>query len=172
MADRERDRVERVAADEQANAIEGIETGDSGEAPGEPEREADDRAATGRPMLARVPGGVVAFGAGSLATATLLTLAGGGFVLYSIAAGRFYGYQPYQLYLAAFQFAVATVAQSLGVYFARQRVRWTWVMLGAALGTLTFVALPFSVLALACLGVGKYHFASHTPRSVIAGENV
>ncbi|PSP76220.1 hypothetical protein BRC86_01820 [Halobacteriales archaeon QS_3_64_16] len=171
MADRERDRVERVAGDEQANAIEGVGTGEPDEAPGEPRREGDDRTAGG-PMLAGVPEGVVAFGAGSLATATLLTLAGGIFILYSIVVGQFYGYQPYQLSLAAFQFAVATVAQLLGVYFARQRVRWTWVMLGAALGTLTFVALPFSVLALACLGVGKYHFASHTPRSVIAGENV
>lgn len=146
--------------------------GEIGDGPDAPGREDETTAsAQDGSLLARVPEAVVPLGAGSLATAMLLTLAGAGFIAYSIMVGEFHGYQPYQIYLAGFQFTVATVAQLLGVHFARQRVRWTMVMIAGALGTLTFVALPFSLLALVCLGLGKAHFSSHTPRSVIAGEN-
>lgn len=153
----------------------GETTGDGTE--NTPARDGDDTGSddtdSGRvgSVLARVPESVVPLGAGSLATATLLTLAGTGFIAYSVFVGEFYGYRPYQIYLAGFQFTVATIAQLSGVYFARQRVRWTLVMIAGALGTLTFVALPFSLLALVCLGLGKHHFSSHTPRSVIAAEN-
>lgn len=164
------DRAETGDGNATGAPVHGGEKGTDG-AEGIAETAGNEGEATGGSVLARVPEAVIPLGAGSLATATLLTLAGAGFIAYSIATGQFYGYQPYQIFLAGFQFSVATIAQVIGVHFARQRVRWTWVMIAGALGTLTFIALPFSVLALVCLGLGKYHFSSHTPQSVIAGED-
>lgn len=115
------------------------------------------------PLLAGVPEWVVALGAGSLLASTLITLGAAAFAGYSITAGQFYGYQPWQLGLATFQFSAATVFQAAGVYFARKRIRWLLVMLAAILGSLTFIALPFTVVALVCIGLGKYHFAQVTP---------
>ncbi|WP_254546746.1 hypothetical protein [Halomarina pelagica] len=126
--------------------------------------------AVDEPLLARVPDAVVSLGAGALATATLITLVGTLFVGYSVATGEFYGFQPYEMGLALLQFAVATVAMGAGVHFARQRTRWTLVMVAAALGSLTFITIPFTLTAFVCVGLGKYHFASHTPSAVIRGE--
>lgn len=116
-----------------------------------------------QPPLARVPEWVVALGAGALLASALVTFGLAVFAGYSLAAGRFYGYQPWQIGLATMQFGAATVFQAAGVYFARKRVRWMLVMLAAILGSLTFVALPFTLVALVCIGLGKYHFAQVTP---------
>lgn len=122
------------------------------------------------PLLSRVPGWVVPLGAGSLFTATLVTFAGFLFVAYGLATGTYFGFQPYELQLAAFQFVLATAAQAAGVYFALGRVRWTFVMVATVLGALAFITVPFSAIAFVCLGLGKYHFASFTPASLVGGE--
>lgn len=121
-------------------------------------------------LLARVPEWVVTLGAGSLLTATLITLTGTIFLWYSVSQGRFYGYEPYKIVLAAVQFTGVTVFQAVGVHWARNQIRWMWVMLAATAGSLTFVALPFTALALLCVGLGKYHFTLETPTKVIRGE--
>lgn len=121
-------------------------------------------------LLARVPEWVVALGAGSLLTATLITLAGSLFLWYSVSQRRFYGYEPYKIVLASVQFTGVTLFQAVGVHWARNRIRWMWVMLAAIGGSLTFVALPFTAVALVCVGLGKYHFTLETPVSVIRGE--
>jgi hypothetical protein len=113
-------------------------------------------------VLARVPEWVVALGAGSLATATLVTLAAALFMGYSVTTGQLYGYQPYQIGFATLQFAGVTVFQAAGTYYARGRTRWMWVMLAAIAGSLTLVVLPFTVVALLCIGLGKHHFSSYT----------
>jgi hypothetical protein len=121
------------------------------------------------PLLARVPEWVVPLGAGSLAASTLITTAIAIFIAYSIATGQRYGFESYELYLAEVQFILVTLFQAVGVYFARQRIRWIWVMLAAILGSLAFVTIPFTAVAVVCLGIGKYHFASHTPTTFIKG---
>ncbi len=126
--------------------------------------EEDDR------LLARVPEWVVTLGAGSLFTATLITLVGSIFLWYSVSQRRFYGYEPYKVVLLAVQFTGVTLFQSVGVRWARSRIRWMWVMLAAIAGSLTFVALPFTAVTLLCVGLGKYHFTFDTPTSVIRGE--
>lgn len=123
-----------------------------------------------QPLLARVPEWVVALGAGSLLASTLVTLGATAFVGYGFATGQFFGYQPYQIGLATMQFTGATIFQAFGVYFARKRVRWLLVMLAAILGSLTFIALPFTVVALVCIGLGKYHFAQSTPSEWLRSE--
>lgn len=123
-----------------------------------------------KPLLARVPEWVVPLGAGSLMASALITTGISVFIAYSIATGQRYGFEPYELYLAQFQFILATIFQAVGVYFARQRVRWIWVMLAAVLGSLAFVTIPFTALAILCLGVGKYHFSSHTPATYVKGD--
>lgn len=118
--------------------------------------EEDDR------LLARVPEWVVALGAGTLATSTLLTLVAALFMGYSFVTGQLYGYQPYQIAFATLQFTGVTIFQAAGTYYARDRTRWMWVMLSAIAGSLTLIVLPFTVVTLFCIGIGKYHFASHT----------
>lgn len=150
----------------------GTAVGDEGESA---DREAvEDRADQHVPeeddrLLARVPEWVVSLGAGSLLTATLITLAGTVFLWSAVADGRWYGYQPYKIVLAGLQFTMVTVFQAVGVYFARKRIKWMWVMLAAVAGSLTFVALPFTAVALVCVGLGKYHFTLDTPVSLIRG---
>ena len=122
-------------------------------------------------LLARVPEWVVALGAGSLLAATLLTGIGSLFLWYSVTQRQFYGFAPYKVVLLAVQFTGVTAFQALGVRWARARIRWMWVMLAAIGGSLTFVALPFTAVALLCVGLGKYHFTFDTPASVIRGED-
>ena len=122
-------------------------------------------------LLARVPEWVVALGAGSLLAATVLTFLGSLFLSYSVTQRQFYGYEPYKVVLLAVQFTGVTAFQALGVRWARARIRWMWVMLAAVGGSLTFVALPFTALALLCVGLGKYHFTFDTPASVIRGDD-
>lgn len=121
-------------------------------------------------LLSWVPEWVVTLGAGSLFTATLLTLAGAVFLWYSVSRGTFYGYEPYKVVLLAVQFTLVTAFQAVGIRWARKRIRWMWVMLAAIAGSLTFVPLPFTALALLCVGLGKHHFTFATPKSVIHGE--
>lgn len=137
---------------------------------GAAESDAGSEAPGEEPWLARVPDGVNSLGAGALATATLITFVGACFIVYSILNGELYGYRPYQMMLALMQFSVATLVLALGVHFARQRTRWTLVMLAAALGSLTFITIPFTATAFICVGLGKYHFASYTPAEVMRGE--
>ena len=122
----------------------------------------DQHAAEDDGVLARVPEWVVALGAGSLATATLMTFVAALFMGYSFATGQWYGFQPYQIGFATLQFAAVTVFQAAGIHYARERTRWMWVMLAAIAGSLTLVVLPFTVLALCCIGLGKHHFSSYT----------
>jgi len=125
---------------------------------------ADAGHAVDQPLLARVPEWVVTFGAGSLLTSTLLTLAAAAFAGHAVATGRPYlELEPYQLGLATLQFSGATVFQAAGVYFARKRIRWLVVMLATAAGILSIIGLPFAFVACVCLGLGKYHFALDTP---------
>jgi hypothetical protein len=118
--------------------------------------EEDDR------LLARVPEWIVALGAGSLAAATLVTFVAALFMGYSFATSQWYGYQPYQIGFATLQFTGVTVFQAAGTHFARERTRWMWVMLAAIAGSLTLIVLPFTVVALFCIGLGKYHFSAYT----------
>jgi hypothetical protein len=118
--------------------------------------EEDDR------LLARVPEWVVALGAGTLATATLVTCVAALFMAYSFVTSQWYGYQPYQIAFATLQFTGVTIFQAVGTYFARDRTRWMWVMLSAIAGSLTLIVLPFTVVTLFCIGLGKYHFSSYT----------
>lgn len=130
-----------------------------------------DHAMPDEPLLARVPEWVVPLGAGSLAASTLMTTAIAIFIAYSIMTGKHYGFELYELYLAEFQFILATLFQAVGVYFARQRIRWIWVMLASVLGSLAFVTIPFTVVAVVCLGIGKYHFSSYTPATFVKGAD-
>lgn len=121
-------------------------------------------------LLARVPRWVLTLGAGSLFTATLITLVGSLFLWYSISQRRFYGYEPYKVTLLAVQFTGVTLFQAVAVRWARNRIRWMWVMLAAIAGSLTFVPIPFTAVSLLCVGLGKYHFTFDTPKSLIRGE--
>lgn len=133
--------------------------------------EADmDQTVVRQPILARVPEWVVPLGAGALFASTLITFGATIFAAYSLMIGQYYGFEPHQIGLASLQFTLATVLQAAGVYFARKRVRWMIVMLAAILGSLTFLALPFSLVALVCIGVGRYHFAQATPIEWLQSE--
>ena len=112
-------------------------------------------------LLARIPEWVVALGAGTLATSTLLTCAAALFMGYSVVTSQWYGFQPYQIWFATLQFTAVTIFQAAGTYYARDRTRWMWVMLSAIAGSLTLIVLPFTVVALFCIGLGKYHFSSY-----------
>ncbi|MFB6124013.1 MAG: hypothetical protein ABEJ78_11220 [Haloferacaceae archaeon] len=114
-------------------------------------------------FFARVPEGVVALGAGSLATSALITLVFAGIATYSVVTGRWYGYQPYVIVMASVLYSSSAVFQISGVYYAQKRVRWLWVMLAAFAGVPSIVGIPFAAVAIVCLGLGKYHFASYTP---------
>ena len=123
------------------------------------------------PLLARVPEWVVPLGAGCLLTATLITLATLGFVVFSLLTGRTYGYARWQLVLALVQFGFVTLLLGLGTRYARQRRRWLVAMLAALAGTLTFIAAPLTVPALVCLGLGKYHFSLDTPADQVSPDD-
>jgi hypothetical protein len=148
-----------TAADEDPSGQSAVEDPSDQHVP-----EEDDR------LLSWIPEWVVVLGAGSLFTATLITLVGTGFLWYSVFDGRFYGYEPYKVVLLAVQFTAVTAFQAVGVRWARNRIRWMWVMLAAVAGSLTFVPLPFTALTLLCVGLGRHHFTFHTPRSVIRGD--
>lgn len=132
----------------------------SGDAEAEASPTADDGS---EPLLARVPEWVVPLGAGFLLAATLVTLAAAGFVAYSLATGRTYDYARWQLVLALVQFGFVTALLGLGTRYARQRRRWLVAVLAALAGSLTGIAAPLTLPALACLGLGKYHFSLDTP---------
>lgn len=126
--------------------------------------------AVDEPLLARAPEWPVALGAGSLAAATLVTLAGTLFFVRALVTGQAVDFAPARLGVAALQFGVVSILLGLATRFARQRRRWLFVMLAAAAGLLTIVAAPLSLLALVCIGVGRYHFALDTPAEQLLGE--
>ena len=132
-------------------------TGETDERPDEPEDEPAES------FFARVPESVVSLGSGALLTTALLTTVAALFTGYSAATGTHFGFEPYQILLAALQFFFASALQWSGLYFARQRVRWLWVMLAALSGIFSIIGLPFAILAVVCLFLGRYHFASYTP---------
>ena len=145
------------------------------------EAETGNEHAVDEPLLARVPDGIVSLGAGALFTSTLLTaiatgvvvwdlVSGGSFVESLLRANTDIDLQSYQHYLLAFQYTTALVAQATGVYYALNRVRWMWVMLAAILGSLLMFTIPFTVTAFVCCGLGKYHFSSYTPATMMRGE--
>ena len=124
------------------------------------------------PLLARVPEWVVPLGAGFLLAATLVTLGAAGFVAFSLWTGRTYDYARWQLVLALLQFGFVTLLLAVGTRYARQRRRWLIAVLAALAGSLTGIAAPLTLPALACLGLGKYHFALETPADRMAsGED-
>lgn len=114
-------------------------------------------------VLAHVPEEVVPLGAGCLAAATGITLVGALFGWYAILTGRTFGYSPFYVWTAAFEFTAVSAVHAVGTYYARRRIKWMWTMLAAILGMFTFVVIPLNLCALLCLGLGKYHFSGHTP---------
>lgn len=74
-------------------------------------------------LLARVPETTDTLRVGSLLAATILTFLGSLFPWYSLVQGRFYGYAPYQMVLAAVQFTAVTAFKALGVRWTSARVR-------------------------------------------------
>lgn len=116
-------------------------------------------------FLARIPEWVVPLGAGCLAAATGITLVGALYGWYAVVTGQTLGYPQFYIILAAAEFSFVTVLQAVGTHYARQRIKWMWTMLAAIFGAFTFVVVPLSIVAVLCLGSGKYHFASHTPQT-------
>lgn len=130
----------------------------------ESEREPEEEGAEpGGGVLARVPEWVVPLGAGGLLAATLVTAGMAAFVAYLLATGRTLDFQRYQLVLGLFQFGVLTLFQAVGIYLARKRMRWTVTMVAAIMGATALLTIPFSVLAVVCLGLGRHHFRLATP---------
>ncbi|MFB6070104.1 MAG: hypothetical protein ABEJ76_03700 [Halanaeroarchaeum sp.] len=109
-------------------------------------------------ILAAVPDWFVPLGAGSLATAALISLVAAGFVVYSVATGTYFGYTHTQLSLAAVQLVFATIIQGAGSYFALQRRRWLFVVLACLFGSILIVTIPFTALAFFTLTLSQPSF--------------
>ncbi|SHG41053.1 hypothetical protein [Halobaculum gomorrense] len=121
------------------------------------------------PVLARVPEWPVTLGAGCLAAAALVTVAGAAFFGYAFLTEAAVGIAPSRLALATVQFGVVSVLLGLGTRFARQRRRWLFVMIAGAAGLLTIVAAPLALVAIVTIGLGRYHFALNTPMEQLVG---
>lgn len=127
---------------------------------GDPEEEG---AEPGGGVLASVPEWVVPLGAGGLLAAALITAGMAAFVAYLLVTGQTLDFPRYQLMLGLFQFSVLTLFQAVGIYLARKRMRWTVTMVAAIMGATALLTIPFSVLAVVCLGLGRHHFRLATP---------
>ncbi|MFB6080706.1 MAG: hypothetical protein ABEJ81_06900 [Haloferacaceae archaeon] len=110
--------------------------------------------------LPNLPDVFVTFGAGSLATAVLLSLAGFGFVLWMTFTGNVRDLLPYQMTLAAILMGFATAILAGGSYFATKRIHWTLTMLAALVGSFAVVTIPFTAVAVVCIGLGRVHFTT------------
>lgn len=132
------------------------ERGDAEAAEGDAEEE---DASTG--YLPTLPETFVTLGAGCLATATMLTALAFGYVLWMIATGTTRTLAGYQVYLAAGQMAFATALLGVGAYSALKRIRWTLVVVAALLGSFAFITIPFTAVAVVCIGLGREHFSAN-----------
>ena len=112
-------------------------------------------------LLPTVPNTVVTFGAGCLATATLLTLVAFLYVCWMKITGNSRGLADYEVTLAMVQMGFATALLAAGTYSAVRRVRWTLAMLAAIMGSFAVITIPFTVLAVICIGLGKLHFSAN-----------
>ncbi|MEF8819571.1 MAG: hypothetical protein V5A82_08255 [Haloferacaceae archaeon] len=150
---------------------ERYETGEA-EATAE-ERPADDQRGFATRVLDLVPVQVVALGAGFLLASTVVTFIVAAWGLYTLVTGAYasLGFPPTQVLLLVVTFGFATVFQAIAVRWARRRVKWTWVMLACAMGTVSVVASPLALPASLLLFVGKRHFTMSTPFWVIRGDD-
>lgn len=112
-------------------------------------------------ILPSVPNTVVTFGAGCLATATLLTLLAFLYVTWMFITGNSRGLADYQVILAIIQMGFATALLGAGTYSALKRIRWTLVMLAAIMGSFAVITIPFTALAVVSIGLGKIHFSAN-----------
>lgn len=122
------------------------------------EESPDERRSLG--ILPSVPNTFVTLGAGCLATASLLTFAAFLFVTWMLWTGNTRSLAPYQLGLAAMQMGFATVFLAVGSYFGMKRVRWTIVMLAALIGSFAVLTIPFTLIAIITIGLGRIHFSA------------
>jgi hypothetical protein len=137
------------------------------------ERPEEDQRGLATRLLDLVPVQVVALGAGFLLASTLVTFLVAAWGLYTLVTGAYasLGFPPTQVLLLVVTFGFATVFQATAVRWARRRVKWTWVMLACAMGTVSVVASPLALPAAALLFVGKRHFTMSTPFWVIRGDD-
>lgn len=115
-----------------------------------------DRSEVG--YLPHLPDIFVTLGAGCLATASMLTLVAFGYVLWMMETGNVGDLFPYQVTLAAIQMGFATLLLASASYFAVKRTRWTFVMLAALVGSFAVLTVPFTVVAVVTIGLGRIHF--------------
>jgi hypothetical protein len=155
------------------NADERYATGESEASTSDGLSPEDDQRGIATRILDLVPVQVVALGAGFLLASTLVTLVVAAWGLYSLASGQYaaLGFPPAQVLLLVVTFGFATLFQAAAVRWARRRVKWTWVMLACAMGTVSVVASPLALPASVLLFLGKRHFTMSTPFWVIQGED-
>jgi hypothetical protein len=148
-------------------------TGEGGTSTGDDRSSEDDQRGLATRILDRVPVQVVSLGAGFLLTSTLVTFVVAAWGLYSLVSGQYaaLGFPPTQVLLLVVTFGFATVFQAAAVRWARRRVKWTWVMLACAMGTVSVVASPLALPASILLFLGKRHFTMSTPFWVIRGDD-
>lgn len=135
---------------------------DAGVEGGDPDAEVDpdDEAPGEKPgYLPTLPETFVTLGAGCLATAALLTTVAFSYVVWMAVSGNTRGLADYQVILAGLQMAFATVLLVVGTHSALKRVRWTLAMLAAIMGSFAVITIPFTVVAVVCIGLGRYHFS-------------
>lgn len=108
--------------------------------------------------LPHLPETFVTLGAGCLATSAMITLLAFGYVVWMMRTGNTGGLLPYQVTLAAIQMGFATLILAAGSYFAVKRVRWTFVMLAALVGSFAVLTLPLTAIAVLTIGLGRIHF--------------
>ncbi|MFB6156446.1 MAG: hypothetical protein ABEJ34_01210 [Haloferacaceae archaeon] len=137
------------------------------------DRPADDQRGVATRLLDLVPVQVTALGAGFLLASTLVTFVVAAWGLYTLVTGAYasLGFAPARVLLLVVTFGFATVFQAAAVRWARRRVKWTWVMLACAMGTVSVVASPLALPAAVLLFVGKRHFTMSTPFWVIQGDD-
>jgi hypothetical protein len=150
---------------------ERYETGEGGTTADK--RPEDDERGLATRILDLVPVQVVALGAGFLLASTLVTFIVAAWGLYTLVTGAYtsLGFPPTQVLLLVVTFGFATVFQAAAVRWARRRVKWTWVMLACAMGTVSVVASPLALPGSILLFLGKRHFTMSTPFWVIRGDD-
>lgn len=110
--------------------------------------------------LPSLPEPFVALGAGCLAAATLVSAGTFGFVIRMRVTGNVRGLMPWEVTLAAILMGVSTVFLAGGTYFARKRIRWTLTMLAALVGSFAILTIPFTAVAVVCIGLTRVHFTA------------
>lgn len=124
-------------------------------------------------ILDRVPAWVADLGAGFLLASTLISLILTAFAAYSLATGWYVSLDlpPSRVVTMVVVFGLSTLFQAVAVRWARQRVKWMWVMLATAMGMLSIVGSPFALPAAVCLFISKRHFAVATPIGLMGDES-